>query len=137
MEKLINAKYLGNGRTEIEHREKPKGTVTTDGPGKIYGDVEMLNPTEMLCASLAGCILMMSDVVCKRLEIDLKGSRIELAYKLADDMSRLEKVDIDVYIAEGEYDKRARVSIERAGMTCPVSNSLHPDIEKTIRFHFD
>ena len=80
---------------------------------------------------------MMSDVVCKRLELDLAGSRLELAYKLADDMSRLEKIEIDVYVAEGEYDKRQRVSIERAGMTCPVGNSLHPDIEKIVRFHFD
>ena len=137
MKKIMDASYLGNGRTEITHREKPEGTVRTDGPGKIYGDVPLLNPTEMLCAALAGCILMMSDVVCKRLELDLAGSRLELAYKLADDMSRLEKIEIDVYVAEGEYDKRQRVSIERAGMTCPVGNSLHPDIEKIVRFHFD
>ena len=51
---------------------------------------------------------------------------------------RVARIVVDITFPKGQkYDDKAKRLIESAARTCPVSNSLHPDIVKDIRFHYD
>jgi uncharacterized OsmC-like protein len=45
------------------------------------------------------------------------------------------KVDMTINGAAG-YSEKERKILERAALTCPVFESLHPDLKKTVRFNW-
>ena len=50
---------------------------------------------------------------------------------------RVAELHIDIQLPEGShYSDKEKVLIENAAKTCPVANSLHPDIKKVIEFHW-
>ena len=104
--------YLGNLRTEILH-EQSGNKIITDAPLDNHGKGEYFSLTDIFASSLASCMLTIMGISAQSYGFNIDGTTVEI---------------------EKEMAKRL---IESAARTCPVSNSLHPDIVKDIRFHYD
>ena len=112
--------YLGNLRTEILH-EQSGNKIITDAPLDNHGKGEYFSPTDIFASSLASCMLTIMGISAQSYGFNIDGTTVEIEKEMA---------------ANPRRDKAKRL-IESAARTCPVSNSLHPDIVKDIRFHYD
>lgn len=129
--------YLGNLRTEIEHIQSGN-KVLTDAPLDNNGKGEFFSPTDLFASSLGSCMLTIIGMSANSYGFSIDGTTIETEKIMAANPRRVAEIIIDIYFPKGAVytDKQKRL-IESAARTCPVHNSLHPDIIKTINFHYD
>ena len=69
---------------------------------------------------------------------NIDGTRLEIEKIMAASPRRIKEIIIDYYFPKGvQYSAKEKRLLESTARTCPVANSLHPDVIKTIRFHYD
>ena len=73
-------------------------------------------------------------IFAQRHEIDLRGTRVTVQKEMtAIPPRRIARLTTEIAIPlPPEHPQRA--AIERAALTCPVHQSLHPDVEKPVSF---
>ena len=119
--------YLGNLRTEILHEQSGNKIITDD-----------FSPTDIFASSLASCMLTIMGISAQSYGFNIDGTTVEIEKEMAANPRRVARIVVDITFPKGQrYDDKAKRLIESAARTCPVSNSLHPDIIKDIRFHYD
>ena len=130
----IETIYLGDLRTEITHVQSGN-KVITDAPTDNNGKGEYISPTDMVAAALGSCMMTLMAIAARRLEIELKGTRIEIQKVMAADPRRIAEIRLDFYFP-CEYSEKDRNILERAAETCPVGKSLHPDLKQLVNYHY-
>ena len=130
----IQTIYLGDLRTEITHVQSGN-KVITDAPTDNNGKGEYISPTDMVAAALGSCMMTLMAIAARRLEIELKGTRIEIQKVMAADPRRIAEIRLDFYFP-CEYSEKDRKILERAAETCPVGKSLHPDLKQLVNYHY-
>ncbi len=126
--------YLGDLRCESKHL-KSEDTFMTDAPTDNNGKGAAFSPTDTVATGLASCMLTVMGIKANDLEIDLKGSIAQVTKTMNSNPRRISQIDV-VLDMNGNCDKRAQLILERIANTCPVHNSLHPDIIKNITFNW-
>jgi len=124
--------YLGNLRTECEHL-KSGSTYITDAPTDNNGKGEAFSPTDTVATGLANCMLTVMGIKARDLEVDLKGSVAEVTKTMASSPRRISKIEVILNLPKLESEKHKRI-LENTANTCPVHQSLHPGVERVIRF---
>ena len=124
----IQTLYLGDLRTEITHVQSGN-RVITDAPTDNNGKGEYISPTDMVAAALGSCMLTLMGIAARRLEIDLKGTRVEIQKVMAAEPRRIAEIRLDFYLP-GDYSDKDKKILQGAAETCPVGKSLHPDIRQ-------
>ena len=67
----------------------------------------------------------------------LEGTKVETEKIMGTDPRRVVEIKIDFHFPEGSnFTPQQKRIIESAAKTCPVANSLHPDLKKTINFNW-
>lgn len=126
--------YQGDLHCSIVH--EPSGSVIeTDAPVDNNGKGECFSPTDMVGAALAACMMTIMGIVAKRKGIDLEGTTIDVSKHMNADPRRIGKLEvvINVNLPQNHPD---RVLLEQAALSCPVKQSLHPDIELPITWNW-
>ncbi len=119
--------YKGNLRCEAEHLQS-KSTMETDAPTDNRGKGERFSPTDLLCVSLATCMLTTMGIKAADMKVDITGAKAEVTKHMASDPRRVAKVEVSISLpANG--DEKERLILEKTGNNCPVAKSVHPDIE--------
>ena len=131
---IISTSYLGDLRTEITHVQSGS-KVFTDAPTDNNGKGESISPTDMVAAALGSCMLTLMALAARRMGIELKGTRVDIDKVMASNPRRIAEIRLNFHFPE-EYDDKSRKIIERAGETCPVGKSLHPDLKQVITYHY-
>lgn len=128
--------YLGGLRTEIEHIQSGN-KIITDAPLDNNGKGEFFSPTDLFASSLGSCMLTIIGMSANSYGFSIDGTTLEIEKIMAANPRRVAEIIIDFHFPEGSHysDKEKRL-IESATRTCPVANSLHPDIKKTVRFFY-
>ena len=129
----IQTLYLGDLRTEITHVQSGN-RVITDAPTDNNGKGEYISPTDMVAAALGSCMLTLMGIAARRLEIDLKGTRVEIQKVMAADRAASPR--------SGSISTCRAITATKtrnpagAAETCPVGKSLHPDIRQAVTWHY-
>lgn len=132
----IQTLYLGDLRTEITH-VRSGHKVITDAPTDNHGKGEYISPTDMVAAALGSCMLTLMDIAARRLEVDIKGTRVEIEKIMATDAPRrIAEIRLDFYFP-GDYSDRCKKILEGAAATCPVGKSLNPELKQVVNYHYD
>jgi uncharacterized OsmC-like protein len=128
--------YLGGYRTEIEHLQSGN-KVITDAPLDNKGKGEYFSPTDLFSSSLASCMLTIMGQAADAHGFNIDGTVVETEKIMAANPRRVAEIIVTFTFPEGSnYSDREKRFIESAARTCPVANSLHPDIIKTIKFNY-
>ncbi len=128
--------YLGNLRTEMEHIQSGN-KIITDAPLDNNGKGEFFSPTDIFSASLASCMLTIMGMSANSYGFSLEGTTIEIEKIMASNPRRVAEIKVEFNFPKGNnYSDKEKRLIESAARTCPVANSLHPDIIKTIVFNY-
>lgn len=132
----IKTVYLGSLRTEAEHIQSGN-KVITDAPLDNNGKGEFFSPTDLLATALGSCMLTIMGISANAYGFNVEGTRVETEKIMGTDPRRVVEIKIDIYFPEGSnYTDQQKRLIESSARTCPVANSLHPDLKKNITFHY-
>ena len=124
--------YLGSLRTEAEHLQS--GTkIITDAPVDNHGKGESFSPTDTVATALATCMLTIMGIKAEAMGISIEGTTAEVTKTMAAEPRRISKIEVELSLPK-KYEDKEMKNLENAAKTCPVFYSLHPDIEKDIRF---
>ncbi|MGB5646896.1 MAG: OsmC family protein [Muriicola sp.] len=126
--------YTGDMRTSCEHLASGN-TFITDAPVDNNGLGQAFSPTDTIATGLASCMLTVMGIKANSLAEELKGSYAEVTKHMASNPRRISKIEVELHMPVGISDKN-RIILERTANTCPVLESIHPDIEKIINFHW-
>lgn len=126
--------YQGNLRTESEHLQSGSKMIT-DAPVDNHGKGEAFSPTDTVANALATCMLTVMGIKAEGLGVDLKGATAEVTKTMASEPRRISKIVVRLKFPSA-YDEKTTKILEHTARTCPVLQSLHPDIEKDISFRY-
>lgn len=126
--------YQGELRTVATHLKS--GTVIeTDAPVDNQGKGERFSPTDLVATALASCMATIMGIAARTHGIDIDGTEFDVEKIMVPDPRRIGEIKVDVHFPSGaQYDDKQKAILERAALTCPVFESLHPDCKKTVRF---
>lgn len=124
--------YLGNLRTQNEHL-KSGNTFITDAPTDNNGKGQAFSPTDTVATGLANCMLTVMGIKARDLHVNMDGATAMVTKTMAANPRRISKIEVALQMPSG-IDKKSQKILENTGRTCPVMQSLHPDIEKVIQF---
>jgi uncharacterized OsmC-like protein len=129
----ITSTYEGGLRCRAEHG--PSGAVVlTDAPVDNHGKGEAFSPTDLVAAALGSCVMTIMGIVAARHDIELAGMRAETVKEMTQTPPRriaALKTRITVPLPA---DHPHRAALEKAGLSCPVHESIHPEIDAAIEF---
>lgn len=127
--------YQGGLRTAAKHG--PSGAAFhTDAPVDNNGKGESFSPTDLVGTALSSCMLTIMGIAADRLGVDLTDAtaRVEKTM-VANPKRRIGALKVHIIVPATVSDKDQK-TLERAALTCPVHQSLHPDIELPVTFEW-
>ncbi len=128
--------YEGGLRNRATH-VRSGNTLMTDAPPDNNGKGEAFSPTDLLCTSLAACMITLMGIAAASKEIATGKIEAEIEKVMAADPRRVSKIIIAFKIEDKNYTEREKSILENAALTCPVAKSLHPDISQNISFQYE
>jgi putative redox protein len=112
--------------------------LTTDAPTDNGGKGQDFSPTDLVATALGACLTTVMALVADRCGVTLDGTRVQVLKEMTSDpVRRIGALTATVVFPPGRHipaDVRAR--LERTAHTCPVKQSLHPDVRVEIRFEY-
>jgi uncharacterized OsmC-like protein len=127
--------YLGALRCEGVHL-KSGNTLITDAPTDNKGRGEAFSPTDLLCTSLAACMITLMGITAneKGFEITSIDARIEKI--MGTEPRRVVGINVNVEVVGKNLDEKMKSILTNAAHTCPVAKSLHPEIAQNLTIQF-
>jgi putative redox protein len=131
----IEIEYKGQLQTEAVHT--PSGSrILTDAPVDNGGKGSAFSPTDLVATALGTCIVTTMGLFAERHGIDLTGSKVSVAKEMVQEpVRRIRRLTVDITIPlPATHPKKS--ALEKAALTCPVHQSLHPDVEIPVQFQW-
>jgi len=128
-------KYLGQFRTESVHVQSG-ATILSDAPIDNQGQGAAFSPTDLVANALGSCMMTIMGIKARDLEIDLVGTTLEVTKVMQAEPRKIGAIHISIH-SPFQPNEKEQVVLERAAFTCPVFLSLHPEMEKSIVFHWE
>ena len=127
-----NIVYQNNLRTETEHIASGE-KIITDAPVDNNGKGEAFSPTDLVATALGSCMITIMAISANKYDIDMSGTNASVKKIMGSDPRRISEISIEINMNKN-IEEKDRKRLERSALTCPVHRSLHPDLEKKIRF---
>jgi len=130
----IDTEYVSDLRCVAEHL--PSGvTLNTDAPEDNRGEGRSFSPTDLIATALGTCIATILGIQADKHDFGLEGLKISVEKEMASDPRRIASLRTEVTMPVA-LDEQTRTRLERAARHCPVDESIHPDIDAPIIFHW-
>jgi putative redox protein len=132
----IQFEYQGDLHCKTVH--VPSGTVLcTDAPKDNQGRAESFSPTDLVATAIGSCMLTVMGIMARTLAIDIAGATATVEKEMTPTAPRrIKSLDVKISVP-GAISPENQKKFERAAHTCPVHQSLHPDIQTTIAFTWE
>jgi len=131
----INITYEGGLVCTATHG--PSGnTLTTDAPVDNGGKGSAFSPTDLVATALGTCMATIIGLVAKRSNLNIDGLQVHVIKEMtADPVRRIGTLKTRLVFPKGRPIAPAdRAKLEAAAQTCPVKESLHPDVKMPVEF---
>jgi putative redox protein len=126
--------YEGDLRTVALH-ESSGSRIETDAPVDNHGKGERFSPSDLVATALGSCMLTIMGIKARDLDIDLKGTRIEIQKSMKPDPRRISGISLTFYLpAALQVSEKNKTILQRAAETCPVKYSIHPEIDVQVNY---
>jgi putative redox protein len=131
----IIIEYEGDLHCKAVHG--PSGSALfSDAPTDNQGRGESFSPTDLVATALGTCMLTVMGIAARGLGLDLAGSTATVTKAMAAaPLRKISRLAVDIRVPHALSDDHKR-RLEAAAHTCPVSNSIHPDIDVPVSFHW-
>jgi putative redox protein len=130
-----NITYLGELRCEAVHGPSSVHLIT-DAPTDNQGKGESFSPTDLVVTALATCIITTAGIIAQREHVNLEGTKIYAEKHMSTDSPRrIVKVVLDFDMPKS-IPLNFRTKLKATAASCPVKQSIHPDVEVDMSFRF-
>jgi putative redox protein len=128
--------YQGKLRTNATHLQS--GTIIeTDAPTDNQGLAQRFSPSDLVATALGSCMMTIMGIKARDMQLDLTGVKIDIQKHMKPDPRRIGGIDVNFHFpATVQLDAKSKIILERAALTCPVAQSIHPDIEMKVNFNW-
>lgn len=125
--------YEGQLRTVCTHL-RSGNNFETDAPLDNNGKGERFSPTDLLATSLATCMITVMGIKARTMGFDLNGIKIEVEKIMKSDPRRVGGINLFFHIPDNlkNIEEKTRQILKHTGNTCPVQQSIHPDIKVNV-----
>ncbi|MFZ9661989.1 MAG: OsmC family protein [Chitinophagaceae bacterium] len=128
--------YKGALRTDCLHLQSGS-SIETDAPTDNQGKGERFSPTDLIATSLASCMLTTMAIRAKELEDKIVNMKIEVEKVMGVNPRRIAQIKLHFHCPEHfRPSKEEQITLEQIALTCPVKESIHPDIKLDINFNW-
>lgn len=126
--------YEGDLRTVATHVQS--GTVIeTDAPVDNQGKGERFSPTDLVATALASCMCTIMGIAARTHHIHIEGIICEVEKVMTTNPRRIGEIKVNIIFPKtAKIEEKYRTILERAALTCPVYESLHPECKKSVLF---
>ena len=129
----ISTEYLGDLRCRTTHGPSAN-SFFTDAPVDNQGKGESFSPTDLVATALGTCVATTMGIFAARHAIDLRGMTVLVTKEMTSvPIRRIARLMTEVRGPLAPTHPH-RETLERAALTCPVHQSLHPEVEKPVTF---
>lgn len=129
----ISIAYHGDLRCEAIHGPS-NNKLLTDAPVDNKGKGASFSPTDLVATALGTCMATVMGIYAQQHEIDLLGMKVTVGKEMTQvPVRRIARLTCEISMPLPASHPR-REALERAALTCPVHQSLHPDVEKPVTF---
>jgi putative redox protein len=139
MKKNMTSTVIYEGELRTVARHNASGTrIETDAPLDNHGKGERFSPSDLVATALGSCMLTIMGMKAKDLEIDLKGTQIEIQKTMKADPRRISGIFLTFHFPSGPLlSEKNKTILQRAAETCPVFYSIHPDINVQVIYNWE
>ena len=125
--------YEGELRTTCTHL-RSGNAFETDAPVDNNGKGERFSPTDLMATSLATCMITVMGIKARTMGFDLDGVKIDVEKIMKADPRRVGGINLFFQIPDKltSLDEKSKQILKHTGNTCPVQQSIHPDIEVKV-----
>jgi uncharacterized OsmC-like protein len=138
MSAAVSGKYLGDLLAEAKHEasaEKLLSGSYIERAGKLTS--KSFTPAELCASALAICAMITMGFHADNHKLDISGTTFEATPTMSEDSPyRIIKIEVTLNLPDKGFSDKDKASLERAARSCPVHNSLHPDMEQVIVFNW-
>ena len=128
----IKITYKGDLRTKAKHLKS--GTIlNTDAPIDNMGKGESFSPTDILATALGSCMLTIMGIKANQHKLNIKDTIAEVSKEMGQNPRRISRIVLRITFKNNIEPKYQKL-LERAAHQCPVSKSIHPDIDENVKF---
>jgi putative redox protein len=133
----IDVEYLGDLHCGAVHGPS-KNRLVTDAPVDNGGKGDAFSPTDLAATALGACLMTIMGLVAERHDWDLTGTRVRVIKEMtAVPLRRIGALTVTISVPAGRVTSASdRALLERAADTCPVRQSLHPDVKVSMVFEY-
>ncbi len=131
----VRTQYIGGLRT-IAHHVNSGNDLITDAPLDNKGRGEAFSPTDLLATALGSCALTIMGIAANEHGFSIDGTKIKITKIMASNPRRVSEVIVEFDFPRNHFSEKEKKIIRLAANTCPVNQSLHPDLKKTFVFCF-
>ena len=128
--------YSGNFRCEVVHAQS-NTQIETDAPLDNKGKGERFSPTDLLCTSLATCILTTMAIAAEERGWKFEGITATIEKIMNQTPRRIGEIKIHFIFPNLDYDDSMKEKIQRYAHACPVGRSLSSEVLQTVTFEFN
>lgn len=131
----VETKYLGELRTESVHMQS-RSKLITDAPTDNNGKGEAFSPTDLLATAYGACVLTIMGMSAKTHGFNIDGTQVKTEKVMGTNPRRIVELIAEFTLPHNNYSAKERKIIELVAKECPVFNSLHPEMKKTVTFKY-
>lgn len=132
----VQTQYLGDLRTESVHLQSGSKLIT-DAPTDNHGKGEAFSPTDLVATALGACMFTIMGIAAKTHGFTVDGAKVETTKIMGTNPRRIVELITKVTLPHNNYSAKEKKIIELTAKECPVFNSLHPEMKKTITFVYE
>lgn len=110
--------------------------INTDAPVDNHGKGSAFSPTDLLCVSLATCILTTMGISAEAKGIPFRSATARVVKHMANDPRRVARIEVHIVMNGSDLGPKDRLLLERIAHTCPVARSLHPEVIQEATFTY-
>lgn len=128
--------YKGALRTDCLHVQSGSA-IETDAPTDNQGKGERFSPTDLIATALASCMLTTMAIRARELEDKIIDMKIEVEKIMSSNPRRISHIKLK-FISPVHFSPSLEQQkiLEQIALTCPVKESIHPDITLDIDFNW-
>ncbi len=131
----VQTTYLGDLRTECVHLQSGN-KIITDAPVDNQGRGEAFSPTDLLATAYGSCVLTIMGMAARTHGFSIDGAEVQVTKIMGTDPRRVVELVVEFTMPHDNYSPKERKILELTAKECPVYNSLHPDIKKTVTYKY-
>jgi putative redox protein len=131
----VQTKYLGDLRTESVHT-KSGSKLLTDAPLDNQGKGESFSPTDLVATAYGACVCTIMGKAAQTHGFTIEGTEVQTTKVMGTDPRRIVELITEFTFPHNSYSAKEKKILELSAKECPVYNSLHPDLKKTVTFKY-